>query len=274
MAYRYYMEKKEWLTYTCGILALLFQPFYKIALGRTVWNVVDVIVAIGLIILFFYEMRKGSGNLKEKEPMPPINIIGESVEDNCLEFSLQGRLGSKELVYVASEEDKELTELFETQPEVFEGWGQMIGFHIIYLPQLLKKLRDKRVLQYRAPYLNDAELAEISIGNDFLLQYLENPSDKEKIKQGFIRTEDIHRGNDGKDKATNRFYPLSSKSGEPLADQLHRIGKQISLEKGLHDRYLEGNVQDYDEWGNAESPSANFADAAVTFTQAATPLPQ
>ncbi|MBR1504239.1 MAG: hypothetical protein IJ618_10205 [Prevotella sp.] len=260
MAYRYYMEKKDSLTYTCGVLALLCQPFYKIALGRTVWNVVDVIVAIGLIILFFYEMRIGSGNLKEKEPIPPINIIGEPIENNSIEFTFQGRLGPKELVYIASEEDKTLTELFETRPEVLEGWGQMIGFHIIYLPLLLKKLRDKRVLQYRAPYLNDVELSEISIGNDFLLQYLEHPSDREKIKQGFIRTEDIHRGNDGKDKATNRFYPLSSKSGEPLADQLHRIGKQISFEKEQHDRYLEGNAQYYDEWGDAESPSANFAD--------------
>ena len=50
MAYRYYMERKEWLAYTFGTLALLFQPFYKIALGRTVWNIVDVIVAIGLLI--------------------------------------------------------------------------------------------------------------------------------------------------------------------------------------------------------------------------------
>jgi hypothetical protein len=33
----------------CG-LALLFQPFIKIALGRDVWNTVDVIVGIGLII--------------------------------------------------------------------------------------------------------------------------------------------------------------------------------------------------------------------------------
>lgn len=30
-------------------LALLFQPLFKIALGREIWNVVDVIVGIGLI---------------------------------------------------------------------------------------------------------------------------------------------------------------------------------------------------------------------------------
>lgn len=32
-----------------GCLALLFQPFFKIALGRVMWNIVDVIVGIGLI---------------------------------------------------------------------------------------------------------------------------------------------------------------------------------------------------------------------------------
>ena len=32
-----------------GGLALLFQPFFKIALGREIWNIVDVIVGIGLI---------------------------------------------------------------------------------------------------------------------------------------------------------------------------------------------------------------------------------
>jgi hypothetical protein len=32
------------------VLALLFQPFIKIALGRTIWNIVDVLVAIGLLV--------------------------------------------------------------------------------------------------------------------------------------------------------------------------------------------------------------------------------
>ena len=36
-----------------GALALLFQPFFKIALGRQLWNIVDVIVGVGLIISLF-----------------------------------------------------------------------------------------------------------------------------------------------------------------------------------------------------------------------------
>ena len=39
-------------------LALLFQPFIKVALGRTVWNIVDVIVSAGLIISLFEKPKK------------------------------------------------------------------------------------------------------------------------------------------------------------------------------------------------------------------------
>lgn len=236
MAYRYFENDKAVAGYIFGALALLFQPFFKIALGRVVWNVVDVIVALLLIGLFVLEKRlERRTTAGQRQPHPQQRT---GVEDNTIEFAFGGRLSPKELVYVASEEDKALTELFETRPEVLEGWGQMIGFHIVYLPLLMKRLKDKRVLQYRAPYLSTAELSGISVGSDFLLQYLENPADKEKIKQGFIRTEDVYQGSDGKDKAKNRFYPLSSTGGEPLADQLLRIGKQIAAEEDRYQCYL------------------------------------
>lgn len=248
-AYRCYVAKKEGLTWMFVTLALLFQPFAKVGLGRTVWNIVDVIVAIGLIILFFYEWKKGDGKAEVKNTIPPINIIGEEVERNSFEFKLQGKLGPKELVYVASEEDKELNDLFETKPEVIEGWGKMMGFHIIYLPLLIKRLQEKRVLQYRAPYLNDTEVKSAIVGNDFMLRFLDNPADRGKLKHGFIRTENIHRGDDGKDKAINRFYPLSSKGGEPIADQLHRISKQIAAEDSQ--KKLTGRT--FDECGDGDS---------------------
>ena len=251
MAYQYYTRQKAIASVIFGVLALLFQPIYKIALGRVTWNVIDVLVAALLIGLFVLErrlMKKTTISYQQLQPQEQV-----SLEDNEIEFKLNGKISPKELVYVASEEDKALTELFETHPEVLEGWGQMIGFQIVYLPLLMKKLKDKRVLQYRAPYLNDADLSDIAVGNDFMLQYLENPSDREKIKHGFIRTENIHRGSDGKDKVTNRFYPLSSTSGEPLADQLHRIGKQISIEKGKYDRYLENKSMEADVWGDVSS---------------------
>ena len=58
MAYRYYQEKKENLMIVFGTLAVLFQPIIKIPLGRAVWNVVDVSVAIGLIVLLLKDNRR------------------------------------------------------------------------------------------------------------------------------------------------------------------------------------------------------------------------
>lgn len=49
LAKLHYNTKEVFLSVVFGALALLFQPFIKIALGRTIWNIVDVIVAILLI---------------------------------------------------------------------------------------------------------------------------------------------------------------------------------------------------------------------------------
>lgn len=50
LAYQSYKDKNELSVFIYVGLALLFQPFFKIALGRELWNIVDVIVAIGLLI--------------------------------------------------------------------------------------------------------------------------------------------------------------------------------------------------------------------------------
>ncbi|WP_034062188.1 DUF6804 family protein [Lacinutrix jangbogonensis] len=49
-------ENTEMIIY--GGLALLFQPFFKIALGRVIWNIVDMIVGIGLIASLFMNRAK------------------------------------------------------------------------------------------------------------------------------------------------------------------------------------------------------------------------
>ena len=57
IAFGFYKDEKTSLCITACSLALLFQPFFKIALGRTVWNVVDVIVAIALVLLWYKNKR-------------------------------------------------------------------------------------------------------------------------------------------------------------------------------------------------------------------------
>ena len=50
LAYDANQQNKQTEMIIYGSLALLFQPFFKIALGRNLWNIVDVIVGVGLII--------------------------------------------------------------------------------------------------------------------------------------------------------------------------------------------------------------------------------
>lgn len=55
-AYFAYLEviKKNEITGIIFIaLAILFQPFIKIALGRFLWNIVDIVVGVGLLIYAF-----------------------------------------------------------------------------------------------------------------------------------------------------------------------------------------------------------------------------
>lgn len=51
-AYAAYHEnesgRKE-MTIVFILLALLFQPFFKVALGRTLWNIVDVVIGLSLL---------------------------------------------------------------------------------------------------------------------------------------------------------------------------------------------------------------------------------
>jgi len=57
MAYQYIQQNKKAWAITFGALALLFQPFIKIALGRTIWNVVDMIVAVLLIVVWIKKRK-------------------------------------------------------------------------------------------------------------------------------------------------------------------------------------------------------------------------
>ena len=58
LAYYSYDDNKKVEVIIYISLALLFQPFLKVALGRTIWNVVDVIVSAGLIISLFAKPKK------------------------------------------------------------------------------------------------------------------------------------------------------------------------------------------------------------------------
>ena len=50
-------EKKEWMVVWI-VSGLLVQPFFKVALGRNIWNFVDVIWAVLLIVSIFSKPKQ------------------------------------------------------------------------------------------------------------------------------------------------------------------------------------------------------------------------
>ena len=61
LAYHAYGTGHNKMTITYGALAVLFQPFVKLTLGRDVWMGVDIAVAVFLIIVMVKNSRFASG---------------------------------------------------------------------------------------------------------------------------------------------------------------------------------------------------------------------
>jgi hypothetical protein len=58
LAYQSNQQGRQTEMIIYGGLALLFQPFFKISLGREMWNIVDVVVGIGLLISIFMKPKE------------------------------------------------------------------------------------------------------------------------------------------------------------------------------------------------------------------------
>lgn len=58
LSYDYFKAKRNVLGVVFAALAVLFQPFIKVSLGRTVWNCVDIIVALLLVYLLISAFRR------------------------------------------------------------------------------------------------------------------------------------------------------------------------------------------------------------------------
>jgi hypothetical protein len=60
LAYKAHEQGRQTEMIIYGGLALLFQPFFKMALGRQVWNIVDIIVGLGLILSLWIKPKNQS----------------------------------------------------------------------------------------------------------------------------------------------------------------------------------------------------------------------
>ena len=58
LAYNYHELDNRVGTFIFVVLAILFQPFIKVALGREFWNIIDVVVGLGLLGSVFVKINR------------------------------------------------------------------------------------------------------------------------------------------------------------------------------------------------------------------------
>lgn len=62
LAYKLSVKEHQFEVFVYISLALLFQPFFKVALGRQIWIYLDVIVGVYLILSILRENKKNEKN--------------------------------------------------------------------------------------------------------------------------------------------------------------------------------------------------------------------
>lgn len=159
----------------------------------------------------------------ERAKCPRLNLRHE----NDFEFLTNDKQGCKELIYVANEEDVVLNDMFINHPEVLEEIKRITGYSVVYLPSLIDQLDNEEIFRYMTPYADSFNVRFPSIGNDYMLQFLVHPEDRERMKHGLLRSEGTYRIDHYVNTYINQFYPLSSDGEETIEEQLRRIGHQI-----------------------------------------------
>lgn len=56
LTFLYFKQKNQYLVILYAISALLINPYIKLALGRTLWNIIDIIWALILLVSIFLDL--------------------------------------------------------------------------------------------------------------------------------------------------------------------------------------------------------------------------
>lgn len=159
----------------------------------------------------------------ERAKMPRLKLAF----DFEYEFSTYANMSPRELVYVASEKDVELEMMLANHLDYFNKWAEPMGMRVVYLPTLYQTLISDDVCNYRIPTRNENILPQVPIGNDYMLQYLIHPEDREKMKSGFLWSQNEIRSDHYVETFPCYYFSLSSSQELSIEQQLEKIKKTI-----------------------------------------------
>lgn len=195
IGYDYYQRKNMPLAFVFFGLAVLFQPVEKVALGRTMWNIVDVVVAIFLVVLMFMERSKKNQNEKKDRHYNP-NERYQELRVRNIPFIPE----KSEVFYLENEYDKDANEFIRENIDYIRERFSLRGMRFTYLPDM--KLYVGKIEMF-AKYLDPTFKADkvdmgdaeenglvidhgtISIRSNFLLDYMVNPENRHNVRSSF-----------------------------------------------------------------------------------------
>lgn len=157
---------------------------------------------------------------------------------------------TKELIYVANEENIEINHIFENHYKFLNKVAARYKLRFIYIPKLMQHIGDEEVQRYNFPYCNPVGSSS-KFGNDFLLKYLAYPKLRNKLAHGLLLNDYTYPGYYD-DKIYNySYFPLSTNSNKSVAQQIIEV---------LQFTQIANNVQ-YELCGSIKEPSDSIADS-------------
>ena len=92
----------------------------------------------------------------------------------------------KQVIYVENQYDERINVLMRENYDWLKKAFRQAGLDFVYLPMFFKDEDIKEKVLYYAPYLSEEVLRQTEFHNSFLLNYMRNPGNREKILPSFL----------------------------------------------------------------------------------------
>lgn len=135
----------------------------------------------------------------------------------------------EELIYVANDENEVLNHLLKNHLGFINEVASVFKLRVVYIPLIYHRIQEEEVQRYIAPDVH-GPIKSREIGNEYMLHYLANPKDREKMDHGFI-------WNNGKDDLDEdepinlEFFELSFSSEKSIPQQIYEIFRIVEYRR-------------------------------------------
>ena len=93
---------------------------------------------------------------------------------------------SRQIIYVASEKDKNVTDFIEVNFHRIRDHFASKGYVFCYIPYVKEELLSRKRIHYVVPFAKTAKEAEYMVNDNFILDYMVHPENREKVTPALL----------------------------------------------------------------------------------------